>query len=196
MLAGRQSGGTKQQENAAETVASPDDLVSLLTLSTPVIDCRVPVAVILAAMKRVCFFVLVTAIAAVAIAADPPLVDGVSGAPLVWSDWVAKRGPVAVVVWASWAPDATSVVGNYQAIARAGREVGLHMVLLDVQETLADGRKALGGSSVNWIHDRHGALLKQYKVITVPSVIVVAADGTLLQRLEATPAALGSAVVR
>ena len=177
-------------------MASPDYLVSLLTLSTPVIDCRVPVAVIITAMKRLSLFVFVIGVAVVATAADPPLVDGVSGAPLAWSDWVAKRGPVAVLVWASWAPNAQSVVGNYQAIARAGREVGLHMVLLDVQETLADGRKALGGSSVNWIHDRHGALLKQYKVITVPSVIVVAADGTLLQRLEATPAALGSAVVR
>jgi len=147
-------------------------------------------------MKKLGLTVLVAVIAVVATAADPPLVDGVSGAPLVWSDWVAKRGPVAVLVWASWAPDAQSVVGNYQAIARAGREAGLHMVLLDVQETLEDGRSALRGSSVNWIHDRHGALLKQYKVITVPSVIVVAADGTLQQRLEATPAALKKVVVR
>ncbi len=147
-------------------------------------------------MKRLVVLVLVSLIAGVATAADPPLVDGVSGAPLVWSDWVAKRGPVAVVVWASWAPDARSVIANYQAIARAGREVGLHTVLLDVQETLADGRKALGGTSVNWIHDRHGALLKQYKVIKVPSVIVVAADGTLQQRLDATPSALGTWVVR
>lgn len=169
---------------------------AVLTLSRPVIDCRVLVAVILTSMKRLSLLVLVTLIVAVATAADPPLVDGVSGAPMVWSDWVAKRGPVGVLVWASWAPDARSVVANYQAIAKAGREAGLHMVLLDVQETLEDGRKALGGSSVNWIHDRHGALLKQYKVITVPSVIVVAPDGTLLQRLEATPAALGTAVAR
>ncbi len=160
------------------------------------IDCRDPVAGILTSMKRFSLCLLAVMIAGGAAAADPPLVDGVSGAPLVWSDWVAKRGPVAVLVWASWAPDAESVVGDYQAIARAGREAGLHMVLLDVQETLEDGRKALRGSSVNWIHDRHGALLKLYKVITVPSVIVVAADGTLLQRLDATPAALGSAVVR
>ena len=147
-------------------------------------------------MKSLSLSVLVAMIATVVVAADPPLVDGVSGAPVTWSDYLAKRGPVAVLVWASWAPDARSVVGDYQAMGKASREAGLHMVLLDVQETLADGRKALGGSSVNWIHDRHGTLLKQYKVITVPSVIVVAADGTLLQRLEATPTALGTAVAR
>jgi hypothetical protein len=44
--------------------------------------------------------------ASISHAADPRLVDGVSGAPIAWSDWVAKRGPVAVLVWASWAPDA------------------------------------------------------------------------------------------
>ena len=88
------------------------------------------------------------------------------------------------------------MVGNYQALARAGREAGLHLVLLDVQETLADGRKALGGSSVNWMHDRHGALLKQYRVITVPSVIVVAADGTLCSDWTRRRKRWRSAVVR
>jgi CheY-like chemotaxis protein len=141
-------------------------------------------------MKRLAFLILATAISSTAAAADPQLVDGVSGAPIVWSDWVAKRGPVAVLVWASWAPQSASVAASYQAFAKAGREAGLHMVLLDVQEPLADGRKALSGSSVNWIHDRHGALLKQYRVITVPSVIVISADGELQQRLEATPEAL------
>jgi hypothetical protein len=147
-------------------------------------------------MKSVCVFILATVIATAATAADPPLVDGVSGAPLAWSDWVAKRGPVAVLVWASWAPDAKSIVGDYQAFSRASREAGLHLVLLDVQETLADGRKALAGSGINWIHDRHGAILKQFRVITVPSVIVVSPEGTLLHRLEATPGALAAVATR
>lgn len=146
-------------------------------------------------MKRLSFCFFAAMIAMVGAAADPPLVDGVSGAPLAWSDWVAKRGPVAVLVWASWAPDARSVVTDYKAYTEASRDAGLHLVLLDVQETLEDGRQALGGSDINWIHDRHGALLKQYRVITVPSVIVVAADGTLLQHLKATPQALRTAVV-
>ena len=39
---------------------------------------------------------------------DQPKADGVSGAPIAWTHWVAKRGPVAVLVWASWAPSASS----------------------------------------------------------------------------------------
>ncbi len=141
-------------------------------------------------MKWTAIMIAALAIGSTAAAADPQLVDGVSGAPLVWSEWVAKRGPVAVLVWASWAPQSASVAADYQAFAKAGREAGLHMVLLDVQESLADGRKALAGMNVNWIHDRHGALLKQYRVITVPSVIVIGADGEVQQRLDATPEAL------
>lgn len=142
-------------------------------------------------MKRLwCFLVAVT-FATVVPAADPPIVDGVSGAPLVWSDWVAKRGPVAVLVWASWAPEAKAVIGRHSELAKASRDAGLHLVVLDVQESLEDGRRALAGTGINWIHDRHGALLKLYRVIDVPSMIVVGADGELQRRLAATPEALG-----
>ena len=147
-------------------------------------------------MKKVVFVVLATLLATVAVGADPSLDDGVSGAPLVWSDWVAKRGPVAVLVWASWAPEARSVVDDFEAFTIASREAGLHLVLLDVQEPLEDGRSALAGSGIDWIHDRHGDLLKLYRVITVPSVIVVEADGSLRGRLDATPEALRGGVSR
>lgn len=147
--------------------------------------------VILPSMKRPALLVLAVMFAFPAVAADPPVVDGVSGAPLVWSDWVAKRGPVAVLVWASWTPEAGVVVRRYGEFADACRDAGLHLVVLDVQESLEDGRKALAGTGISWIHDRHGALLKHYRVIDVPSVIVIGTDGNLLQRLAATPEAIG-----
>jgi hypothetical protein len=125
-----------------------------------------------------------------AIAVDPPLADGVSGAPIVWSDVVAKRGPVAVLVWASWAPGAPAVIDGWDEIAHACRESGLHPVIVDVQETLADGRAALGPRGVPWIHDRHGALLKQYRVIKVPSIVVVSAEGEAVAHLDPTVAAV------
>ena len=134
-------------------------------------------------------------VAASPAAADLPLVDGVSGAPLTWDTWLGKRGPVAVMVWASWAPGAKDVMANYKAFAEASRRAGLHPVLLDVQESLSDGRKALAGSGINWIHDRHGGFLKLYKVITVPSVIVISADGQVLQRLKTTPESLKAGVI-
>lgn len=138
-------------------------------------------------MEWKAFFVLAVFLAATVIAADPPLVDGVSGAPLEWSDWVAKRGPVAVMVWASWTPEATAVLADFPAFVRTSREAGLHPVLLDVQESLEDGRAALAGSDIHWIHDRHGGFLKQYRVIKVPSVIVISAEGEVLQRMPAAP---------
>jgi hypothetical protein len=123
-------------------------------------------------------------------AADPRLVDGVSGAPIAWTDWVAKRGPVAVLVWASWAPTADETIERHAEFVQASSESGLQLVVLVVQETLEEGRAALGGRDVGWLHDRHGALLKRYRVIEVPSLLVVAAEGQALGKLEATPEAV------
>lgn len=123
-------------------------------------------------------------------AADLRLVDGVSGAPVTWSDWVGRRGPVALLVWASWTPDAALALAGYGGLAAACEEKGLHLVVLDVQETLEDGRKALANLDGGWLHDRHGVLLKQYRVIEVPSLLVVAADGGLLEKMEASPDAV------
>jgi len=128
--------------------------------------------------------------ASAATAADPRLVDGVSGAPIAWTDWVAKRGPVAVLVWASWTPTAEATVDGHPVLAAACADAGLHLVVLDVQETLEDGRAALGGRDIGWLHDRHGSLLKQYRVIEIPSLVLVAADGEALARLEPTPEAV------
>jgi hypothetical protein len=119
-------------------------------------------------------------------AADPPLVDGVSGAPVSWADWIAKRGPVGLLFWASWAPDATTIIQGYGDLAKACRTAGYELVVVGVQESLEDGREALGGTGITWIHDRHGALLKQYRVIQIPSLAVVSAEGKTLARLDPT----------
>jgi len=127
---------------------------------------------------------------AIGSAADPRLVDGVSGAPIAWTDWVAKRGPVAVLVWASWAPTAEATMDGHAGLAQACADAGLLLVVLDVQESLEDGRAALGGREVGWLHDRHGALLKMFRVIEVPSLLLVAADGRQLAKLDPTPDAV------
>jgi hypothetical protein len=75
---------------------------------------------------------------------------------------------------------------SHADIAAACREAGLNLVVLDVQETLEDGRSALSKREVGWLHDRHGALLKQYRVITIPSLLLVSRDGEALARLDAT----------
>ena len=105
-------------------------------------------------------------------------------------DWVSKRGPVAVLVWASWAPTAEATMDGHAGLSKACANAGLHLVVLDVQESLEDGRSALGGREVGWLHDRHGALLKKYRVIEVPSLLLVTADGEQLAKLDATPEAV------
>lgn len=139
-------------------------------------------------MKRVfpAFVAFLLMGVAIGSAADPRLVDGVSGAPIAWTDWVAKRGPVAVLVWASWAPTAEATMDGHAGLAKACTDAGLHLVVLDVQESLEDGRAALGSREVGWLHDRHGALLKRYRVIEVPSLLLVDADGKPLAKLDAT----------
>ena len=143
-------------------------------------------------MRRVCvaFWLLTLIGLSAASAADPRLVDGVSGAPIAWTDWVAKRGPVAVLVWASWAPTAETTMDGHAGLSKACADAGLHLVVLDVQESLEDGRSALGGREVGWLHDRHGALLKKYRVIEVPSLLLVTAEGEQLAKLDATPDAV------
>jgi hypothetical protein len=141
-------------------------------------------------MRRYLVLVAAAALALPAVAADPPLVYGVSGAPVGWSDFLARRGPVALLVWSSWAPESAEVLDRSEELSRVAGERGLQMVLLDVQEPLEDARRALDVSGLEWIHDRHGALLKTYRVIAVPSVIIVSPQGEALARLEPRPEAL------
>jgi hypothetical protein len=63
------------------------------------------------------------------------------------------------------------------------------MVIIAVQEPIEDSRQALG-SGPGWLHDRHGSILKAYRVIRVPAMLVVDSDGRVLERLEALPEAV------
>jgi len=130
-------------------------------------------------------------LAGLATAADPALRDG-DGVPVAWTDWLADRAPAAVVVYASWAPRADAVLVGLQDLDAAARASGLRLVLLAVQEPFEDSRVALGSVDVEWIHDRHGVLLKRYRVLRVPSVLVVGADGELVASLDVDPEQLRS----
>ena len=146
-------------------------------------------------MKRfssLCVLAAILGIASVGLAADLTLVDGRSGQAVSLSEFLGENGPVALLMWASWAPKATQVIDRHAALAAAGREAGIDFFVVDVQEPLADAKSALDSKKVAWLHDRHGALLKQYRVIRVPSLVVVAADGEVLARLEPTADALRS----
>jgi hypothetical protein len=64
------------------------------------------------------------------------------------------------------------------------------LVVVSVQEDLDDARRGLEGTEAAWLHDRYGGLLKHYRVVTIPGLLIVAADGEVLARLAPTVEAL------
>jgi len=112
------------------------------------------------------------------------------GTPVPWEKWVARTAPVAVVVWSSWQPRAPEVLERRHALEKACRAKGLRLVFVDVVEPLEAARKALAGTGVTWLHDRHGSLLKRCRVVTVPALVVIDRKGRVVARLEPTPEAV------
>lgn len=107
--------------------------------------------------------------------------------PVAWSHWLEGNAPVAVLLWTSWAPRSEAAIARLDEIASACRSAGLELVVVAVQEPFADAEAILARQSVPWFHDRHGELLKQYRVLRLPSLVVVGADGSIAARLEPSP---------
>lgn len=144
-------------------------------------------------MSRVCLAAAGTALlmAAAAWGVEPVVVLAPDGTAIRWEVFLEERGPVAVLLWSSWTPGASTTLEALPAIDRACSRRGLSLVIVDVQEPLQDARRALGEGE-GWLHDRHGALLKLYRVIELPRLVIVAADGTLQARLDPTADAVTS----
>jgi thiol-disulfide isomerase/thioredoxin len=127
---------------------------------------------------------------AIALAAAAPAGAGdlalsaADGSSVRWSEWVTANGPAAVLVWASWAPGAPAAVDGLPELAEAARSQGLKLVVVDVQEELEAARRGLELARVPWLHDRHGAILKQYRLIELPILLVVGQDGRELARMD------------
>jgi hypothetical protein len=62
--------------------------------------------------------------------------------------------------------------------------------VIAVQESFEASQKSLEGSGTTWFHDRHGLILKEYRVIELPALLVVDTEGTVIARLEPNQEAL------
>lgn len=116
--------------------------------------------------------------------ADP---DGNS---IRWSSWLEDNGPAAVVLWASWVPDSETTVNEFKDIARVARSKELEIILVSVQESPEEARSSLETAGVPWLNDRYGGLLKRFRVVKIPSLVIVEKDGRVVARLDATANAL------
>ena len=112
------------------------------------------------------------------------------GNPVVWSSWVSENAPVAVLLWASWEPDADKVLADLDSIADAAKSRNLGFVVVAVQEPLEEATESLGSAGVDWLHDRYGRLLKDYRVVSIPRLLILSDDGRVVERLGADPASL------
>jgi len=120
---------------------------------------------------------------AVGAGAAPTTPDGV---PVAWSEWVSGNAPVAVLIWASWVPDADDALADLDRIAAAARARGLGFVVVVVQEPIDEAREAIGGADVAWLHDRFGGILKEYRVVSIPILLVLSEDGKVTERVPVT----------
>lgn len=113
------------------------------------------------------------------------------GRAVEWDDWVGDYLPAAVVCWASWVPGADDIVAELPRFEEVARAAGLSLVVVSVQEERAASARALGRMAhVPWAHDRHGAVLKKHRIVRIPAIVVIEADGSVAARMEATLEAL------
>ncbi len=122
-------------------------------------------------------------IAAVAGAADGPTLVAPDGSTSEWGSWLESHGRSAVVVWASWTPQSDAALAALDGVAAACRELGLSLVVIAVQEPVEASRAALAERHVAWLHDRHGAFLKRYRLIRLPTLVVIDRDGRVITEM-------------
>lgn len=140
-------------------------------------------------MASIWLVILLAAATGVGVAQEPPQLMTPTGEAVPLDGLLADRGTAAVVVWASWAPRAPEVLAELEKMSEACRQRGLQLVLVDVQETLDEASEHLRGRKVTWFHDRYGSVLKHFRVISVPALIIVDRDGGVIGRPDSATAA-------
>ncbi len=123
----------------------------------------------------------------VGVAAGGPTVTTADGRPVEWAEWLAENGPVAVLLWASWVPDAAATLDDIDTITAAARRRNLELILVVVQEPLSEAHRSLDGIDIRWFHDRYGHLLKENRVVSIPRLLVFSGEGAVTERIEVGP---------
>jgi hypothetical protein len=106
-----------------------------------------------------------------------------AGAPFSLESALA-RGPVVMVFWSSWLPDATPSIAVIHEIERSVQEHGWSGAIVVFQDESPAAGAALGapGSGLPKVFDRRGVLLRRFQVTRAPALLVIDRDGQVLSR--------------
>jgi hypothetical protein len=115
------------------------------------------------------------------VAAVEPLTT-VSGQPIVLRELLAG-GPVVLVLWNSWLPEAAEFGPQIVAAGDAARAADAKCVVIVFQDE-PEGARSLPQEAGPLLValDRRGEMLRRFKVTRAPAVLVVDAEGAVLAK--------------
>ncbi|MFZ5788525.1 MAG: TlpA family protein disulfide reductase [Acidobacteriota bacterium] len=106
----------------------------------------------------------------------------ISGQPIALRELFAG-GPVVLVLWNSWLPDSAEFGPQIVSAAAAARAAEARCVVVVFQDEPEAARGLPDGDAPVLVAlDRHGELLRRFKVTRAPAVLVVGADGAVRSR--------------
>ena len=114
--------------------------------------------------------------------------DTATGAPFALESALA-RGPVVMVFWNSWLPEAAASVAVIHEIERSVEEHGWSGAIVVFQDESPAAGAALGapGSGLPKVLDRRGVLLRRFQVTRAPALLLIDRGGQVLSRTGLEP---------
>jgi len=115
------------------------------------------------------------------------------GAPFELSSALA-RGPLVMVFWSSWLPDAAGAVPVIHEVERSVREHGWSGAVIVFQDDSDTAASPLGaqGEGLPRVLDRRGVLLRRFQVTRAPALLVVDRAGQVISRTTLEPSQVRS----
>lgn len=110
--------------------------------------------------------------------------------PTQWLADALAHGPVVLVFWNTWLPDAKAFADLIPEIETAATRQSIAGAVVVFQDDSPEAEVGLakGQGPFRRLGDRHGELLRRFQVTRAPGVLIVDKDGSVRARCGPTPA--------